>query len=97
MNKGVGDMLDDARRERDEARAEVRRLRRRQLGVEFDRETDGRWIAAIPDLPGVMRYGRTKPEALAAVFTLAASVIREGGWSALSRASTKSKRKGGAK
>jgi hypothetical protein len=79
MNKGVGDMLDDARRERDEARAEVRRL------------------AAIPDLPGVMRYGRTKPEALAAVFTLAASVIREGGWSALSRASTKSKRKGGAK
>ena len=30
------------------------------LKVEFDRETDGRWIADIPALPGVMVYGRTR-------------------------------------
>ena len=36
------------------------------LKVEFDRETDGRWIADIPALPGVMVYGRTRKQALAA-------------------------------
>jgi len=35
------------------------------LKVEFDRETDGRWIADIPALPGVMVYGRTRKQALA--------------------------------
>jgi len=30
--------------------------------VEFDRENDGRWIAEIPKLPGVMAYGLTKKE-----------------------------------
>ncbi len=33
------------------------------FSVAFDREEDGRWIAEIPELPGVMAYGRTRFEA----------------------------------
>ena len=33
--------------------------------IEFDREEDGRWIADIPALPGVMVYGATREEAKA--------------------------------
>jgi predicted RNase H-like HicB family nuclease len=47
------------------------------LKVEFDRETDGRWIADIPALPGVMVYGRTRKQALSAVEALALSVIAD--------------------
>ena len=39
--------------------------------VEFERETDGRWIAEIPSLPGVMAYGKTKQTALATVQKIA--------------------------
>ncbi|HWJ41547.1 MAG TPA: hypothetical protein VNT29_10445 [Candidatus Limnocylindrales bacterium] len=48
-----------------------------KLGVEFDRETDGRWIAEVVDLPGVMAYGATREEALATVEALAVIVIAE--------------------
>ena len=48
-----------------------------KLGVEFDRETDGRWIAEVVDLPGVMAYGATREEALATVAALAVIVIAE--------------------
>jgi predicted RNase H-like HicB family nuclease len=47
------------------------------LKVEFDRETDGRWIADIPALPGVMVYGRTRKQALAAVEALALRAIAD--------------------
>ncbi len=47
------------------------------LRVEFGRETDGRWIADIPALPGVMVYGRTRKQALAAVESLALEVIAD--------------------
>ena len=36
--------------------------------IEFDREEDGRWIAGIKSLPGVMAYGRN--QALARVEAL---------------------------
>jgi len=51
-----------------------------KLRVEFDRETDGRWIAEVPKLPGVLAYGKTRAEALAAGEALALRVIadREG-------------------
>jgi predicted RNase H-like HicB family nuclease len=39
--------------------------------IEFEQEEDGRWIAEIPELPGVMAYGATKGEAEAAVEALA--------------------------
>lgn len=43
--------------------------------IEFDQEEDGRWIAEIPELPGVMAYGATQAEAEAAVEALALRVI----------------------
>ena len=43
--------------------------------IEFEQEDDGRWIAEIPELPGVMAYGATKGESEAAVEALALRVI----------------------
>jgi predicted RNase H-like HicB family nuclease len=45
--------------------------------VEFDREEDGRWIADIPELPGVMAYGATQEEAKAKVEALALRVVAD--------------------
>ena len=45
--------------------------------IEFDREADGRWIAEIPQLPGVMVYGATQAEAKARVQALALRVVAE--------------------
>jgi predicted RNase H-like HicB family nuclease len=45
--------------------------------IEFDREEDGRWIAEISELPGVMAYGATKAEAEAGVEALALRVIAD--------------------
>ncbi len=33
--------------------------------VEVEPEEDGRWLAEVPDLPGVLTYGTTRPEAIA--------------------------------
>ena len=38
--------------------------------IEFEREEDGRWIAEISELPGVMAYGATQAEAEAGVEAL---------------------------
>lgn len=43
--------------------------------LETDRETDGRWIAEIPDLPGVLVYGQTREEAVALAKVLALQVL----------------------
>jgi predicted RNase H-like HicB family nuclease len=45
--------------------------------MELDRETDGRWIAEIPDLPGAMVYGATRDEAVARAKALALRVIAD--------------------
>lgn len=45
--------------------------------IEIDREVDGRWIAEVPDLSGVLSYGRTRDEAVARVQALALRVIAE--------------------
>lgn len=47
------------------------------LSVEFDREADGRWIADIPDLPGVMAYGKTREEATARVEAVALRALAD--------------------
>ena len=44
------------------------------FNIEFDREDDGRWIAEIAELPGVLAYGATRDEAEAAVEALALRV-----------------------
>jgi predicted RNA binding protein YcfA (HicA-like mRNA interferase family)/predicted RNase H-like HicB family nuclease len=46
-----------------------------RLTVEFDREADGRWIADVPKLPGVLVYGRSRKEALANAQALAFDVL----------------------
>ena len=46
--------------------------------VEFDREADGRWIAEISKLPGVMAYGLTKKEALQKVYVIALRTLADG-------------------
>lgn len=45
--------------------------------IEIDQEEDGRWIAEIPDLPGVMVYGRTETEAISRVEALALRVVAD--------------------
>jgi predicted RNase H-like HicB family nuclease len=45
--------------------------------IELDREADGRWIAEVPDLPGVMTYGQTRDEAVARVQALALRVLAD--------------------
>jgi predicted RNase H-like HicB family nuclease len=48
-----------------------------KLRVEFEQETDGRWIAEVTDLAGVTAYGKTRDEALVAVEALALRVIAD--------------------
>jgi predicted RNase H-like HicB family nuclease len=48
-----------------------------QLTIEIEREQDGRWIAEIPALPGVLCYANTREEALAKVEALALRVMAE--------------------
>jgi predicted RNase H-like HicB family nuclease len=45
--------------------------------IEYEQETDGRWLAEVPDLPGVMAYGNTKQDAEIAVTALALRVIAD--------------------
>lgn len=47
------------------------------LEIEFEQENDGRWIAEIPSLPGVMVYGASKEEARSKVQALALRVIAD--------------------
>jgi len=47
------------------------------LRVETGRESDGRWIAEVPDLPGVLAYGATRERAIAHAEALALRVIAE--------------------
>src|ERR1022692_127430 len=45
--------------------------------IEIELEDDGRWIAEIPELPGVMVYGQTQAEAVSRVEALALRVIAD--------------------
>ena len=47
------------------------------LQIEFDREDDGRWLAEIPTLPGVMAYGTTRDEARGKVEALALRTLAD--------------------
>ena len=45
--------------------------------IEHEREEDGRWIAEVPELPGVLAYGATANEAMANAEVLALRVLAE--------------------
>jgi len=47
------------------------------MKIEIEKESDGRWVAEIPDLPGVMAYGDSRLEAVVKVETLALRVIAD--------------------
>ena len=47
------------------------------LKVEIEHEEDGRWIAEVPALPGVLTYGDTEAQARAKVKALALRVIAD--------------------
>ena len=47
------------------------------MNVEIEREDDGRWIAEIPELPGVVVYGDTRKQAIARVEALALRVMAD--------------------
>jgi len=51
--------------------------KRRSYRIELEREEDGRWIAEIPELPGVMAYGKTRKDAVASVEALALRVLAD--------------------
>jgi predicted RNase H-like HicB family nuclease len=47
------------------------------LRIEVERESDGRWIAEIADLPGVMAYGQTRDEAIERTKALSLRVLAD--------------------
>jgi len=47
------------------------------MNIELEMEEDGRWIAEVPDLPGVMTYGKTREEAISKVKALALRVLAD--------------------
>jgi predicted RNase H-like HicB family nuclease len=47
------------------------------VSIECEREIDGRWIAEVIGLPGVLAYGATGPEAMAKAEALALRVMAE--------------------
>ncbi|MDB5308410.1 MAG: hypothetical protein JWO38_2612 [Gemmataceae bacterium] len=47
------------------------------LTIEVEQEDDGRWLAEVPDLPGVMVYGQTRQEAVDRVQALSLRVLAD--------------------
>jgi len=47
------------------------------MKIEIEREDDGRWMAEVSELPGVMAYGTSRDEAIAKAQALALRVIAD--------------------
>jgi predicted RNase H-like HicB family nuclease len=45
--------------------------------VETEQEVDGRWIAEVSELPGVMAYGKTRDEAIRRAQALSLRVLAD--------------------
>jgi len=45
--------------------------------IEYEREDDGRWLAEVPEIPGVSTYGATADEAMAKAEILALRALAE--------------------
>ena len=52
-------------------------MSRKEYKIETEREDDGRWIAEVIELPGVMAYGATEKEAVTAAQALALRVLAD--------------------
>lgn len=47
------------------------------LTIEIEQEVDGRWIAEVPELPGVLVYGQTRQEAVDRIQALTLRVLAD--------------------
>ena len=47
------------------------------MKIDIEKEEDGRWIAEVSDLPGVLTYGKSREDAIAKVEALALRVIAD--------------------
>lgn len=47
------------------------------MKIELERETDGRWIAEIAEIPGVLAYGNSREDAIARIETLALRAVAD--------------------
>jgi len=47
------------------------------LIIETERESDGRWMAEVPRLPGTLAYGKTRKQAIERVQALALRVLAD--------------------
>lgn len=47
------------------------------MKIDLEKEEDGRWIAEVTDLSGVLAYGKTREDAIAKVEALALRVIAD--------------------
>ena len=47
------------------------------LTIEIEQEDDGRWLAEVPGLPGVLTYGQTRQEAIERVQVLTLRVLAD--------------------
>jgi len=47
------------------------------LTIEYEQEADGRWIAEVLELPGVLSYGPTRDAAIAHAQALALRVLTD--------------------
>ncbi len=47
------------------------------LTIEIEQEDDGRWLAEVPDLPGVLTYGQTREEAIDRARVLSLRVLAD--------------------
>ena len=63
------------------AAAKIKRVDYRRpivnFSIECEEEVDGRWIAEVPQLPGVLCYGTTADEAMARAEVLALRAMAE--------------------
>ena len=48
-----------------------------RFNFQIERETDGRWIAEIPEVPGALAYGSSAEEAKAKAYALALYAIAD--------------------
>jgi predicted RNase H-like HicB family nuclease len=47
------------------------------LTIEVGQEEDGRWLAEVPEIPGVLAYGRTRQEAISRAQALSLRVLAD--------------------
>lgn len=48
-----------------------------KLTIDVDREVEGRWIAEVPEFPGVLAYAPTRGQAISNAEALAFRVLAE--------------------